>query len=366
MTKKQETEKAETVQDISVRTKGDIAYVNQSGAQLQSMPGFDDDFTDIVDYIIKITHRIWEEKAIGLIYDYYLHNCVVHTSSGDIYGRDAAVTGTIQTLAGFPDRRLFGDEVIWGYDENDETYYSSHRITHEGHNTGFTDYGPPTGRKVNYGAVADCVVKENQVIEEWLVRDGLTLVHQLGLDLHDTARRMAKIEADSGLRDMVVQGEIERLQGQLPPKKMPPKEGDKFDAEDFVRRSFHEIWNWRMLNKVNDYYAENAVCESASMRRMYGHGDFKAYILSLLGPFPDMMISVDHFCVIGDEKAGYRAATRWTMQGTHTGPGVYGKATGKRINIIGVTQQLVQNERITHEWTLFDEFALLKQLYTPD
>jgi predicted ester cyclase len=99
---------------------------------------------------------------------------------------------------------------------------------------------------------------------------------------------------------------------------------------------------------------------------MYGYGDFKAYILSLLSPFPDMMISVDHFCVIGDEKAGYRAATRWTMQGTHTGPGVYGKATGKRINIIGVTQQLVQNERITREWTLFDEFALLKQLYTPD
>ena len=32
----------------------------------QELPGFDEEYLDIVDYIIKITHRIWEEKGIGL------------------------------------------------------------------------------------------------------------------------------------------------------------------------------------------------------------------------------------------------------------------------------------------------------------
>ena len=27
-----------------------------------------------------------------------------------------------------------------------------------------------------------------------------------------------------------------------------------FDADYFVRRAFHEIWNWRLLNKVEKYY----------------------------------------------------------------------------------------------------------------
>jgi len=33
------------------------------------MAGFDDEFIDIVDYILRITYRIWEGKQIGLCYD---------------------------------------------------------------------------------------------------------------------------------------------------------------------------------------------------------------------------------------------------------------------------------------------------------
>ena len=46
----------------------------------QELPGFDEEYLDIVDYILKITHRIWEEKGIGVIYDTYANNCLVHSS----------------------------------------------------------------------------------------------------------------------------------------------------------------------------------------------------------------------------------------------------------------------------------------------
>ena len=36
-----------------------------------ALRGFDDEFTDIVDYILRITQRIWEGKQVGLCRDYY-------------------------------------------------------------------------------------------------------------------------------------------------------------------------------------------------------------------------------------------------------------------------------------------------------
>ncbi len=53
------------------------------------------------------------------------------------------------------------------------------------------------------------------------------------------------------------------------------------------------------------------------------------------------------------------------MTGTHSGFGIYGEPTGQRINILVISHLLIQEERIQQEWTLFDEFSLLKQLHRP-
>ncbi len=350
--------------DITLQKKGDITQILSANSHEKSvMRGFAPQFQDIVDYIIKITHEIWEERAIGTLYDYYGTNMRIHTSNGDIYTRDKVIEGTIQALAAFPDRRLYGDEVIWS--GNDETgYYSSHRLTHEGHNWGHTSYGAPTGKKVSYRAVADCVIKEGVIVEEWLVRDELSLIHQLGFDVHELARKMAQNKGDVG-QQWTTPSEPDRLRGQLPPKAAPPDSAE-FDVEQFVKRAIHEVWNWRLLNKVNEYYSPQFICESASGRRFYGRNQFTNYILSLLSPFPNMAISVDHFCALREGNGRYRTATRWTMMANHTGPGIYGSPTGKPIRIMGVSHHLIDNGKFIQEWTLFDEFALLKQLYKLD
>ncbi len=35
------------------------------------MKNFDNEFTNLKDYILKITYRIWEERVVGRIIDYY-------------------------------------------------------------------------------------------------------------------------------------------------------------------------------------------------------------------------------------------------------------------------------------------------------
>jgi len=146
---------------------------------------------------------------------------------------------------------------------------------------------------------------------------------------------------------------------------MPEPQSAQFDPEYFIRRMFHEVWNWRLLNKVREFFAESIALESASMRRMYGHSNYQAYILSLLSPFPDLAVTVEHYCQVGNPASGYRTATRWRMTGTHIGYGIYGEPTGNPIQIMGISHHLIADGKIQNEWTLFDEFALLKQIFRP-
>ena len=363
MTKHTEMDKHNTHFDVTLHQKGDLANIlSTDGLDLPTMRGFDPQFRDIVDYIVKITHEIWEERGIGRLYEYYGTNMRIHTSSGDIYTRDKVIESTIQSLAGYPNRRLYADEVIWKGDD-ESGYYTSHRLTHEGNNWGHTQYGPPTGKRISYRAIADCAVVEGVIVEEWLVRDELSLIAQLGFDVFDMAQKMATEEAEIS-QQLTIPSEPDRLQGQMPPEPAPSNSSE-FDVERFIRSAMHKIWNWRLLNKVEDYYSPQYICESASGRTLYGRNQFLNYILSLLSPFPDMAVSVDHFCALPDGLNRYRTATRWTMMGTHTGPGIYGTPTGNQIRIMGISHHLVENGRFIQEWTLFDEFALLKQLNRP-
>jgi hypothetical protein len=347
---------------ITLQNKVDIQHMQtEPQKRKHSMEGFDPKFTDFVDYIIGVTHEIWEEKAIGKLYEYYANTVQIHTSGKTIYGREAVIAGTIATLAAYPDRRLYGDEVIWGGNDI-EGFYSSHRITHAGTNRGWSLYGPATNNKVEYRAIADCFCKRNMVVEEWLIRDELSLIHQLGLNPVVTAKEIAKKDADNGL-SLKIAGDVERGLGQLPPEIIEPTK--TFEPENFVRRVIHEVWNWRLINKVREYFSETVVLESASMRNINGQNDYQAYVLSLLAPFPNMRMTVEHFCYVGDEQNGYRTATRWRMRGTHTGFGIYGEPSGQPIEIIGVSHHLVKDGKVQREWTLFDEFELLKQIHRP-
>lgn len=350
-------------QDITLQDHVDINRTLAAKERRQPMKGFDEEYTDIVDYIIRCTHRIWEEKGMGLCYTHYAHNAVIHTSEGMVYGRDEWTRRAIDGLSAFPDIRLFGDEVIWTGNEEDG-FHTSHRIIAIGHNTGYSPYGPPTGRKMVRRAIANCFVKENYICEEWVVRDNVSAIRQLGLDVREMVRKAAERDMARGIAPQEV-GEVERLQGQMPPEVMPPKSGGGFDVEDFVKRSYHEIWNWRLFNKIKTYYSEQYLCHSSSDREFYGLGDFTAFILSMLQAFPDAKMSVDHLYWLGNDQDGYRVAVRWTLLGTHDGYGIYGDPTGRRVRMMGITHHTIKHGKFVEEWTVFDEFAVMKQLYMP-
>ena len=342
----------------------DIGSFMAGGERGQRLTGFEDHYTDIVDSIIRCTHRIWEDKAIGLIYTHYAHNTPVHLTDAEHYGRDAVVENTVQSLAMFPDLRLFGDEVIWNGNDQDG-FHSSHRYTWSGHHRGHGPYGPPTGRRIQRREIAHCLVKRGRIVEEWVVHDETALIRQLGLDEVELARVMARAEAERGGRPYAGgAGEVPRLYGQLhPPVTL---DGDPRDPDTLPRLLYGLVWNARMLNYLTDYYAEGTTVWVPGNRRLSGRGDLTAYLLGLLAAFPDGAMTLDHVNWVGDEAAGYKIAARWTFQGTHTGAGVYGPPTGARVRVIGISHFEAQGGRIEREYMVWDEFALLKQLHWPE
>ena len=331
------------------------------GERTQPMRGFEAEYTDMIDYIVRITHKIWEEGNIGLIYDYYRHNSRVYDDFALQYGRDKIVADTVTTINAFPDIRLYADEIVWAGDEN-VGFYTSHRTVIMGHNTGFSRYGAPTGKKVHVWCIANCLAVENEIYEEWVLYNNSALITQLGFDLYEKARTMKSVVDLSGLNDPR-SGEPTRLPGQGKPVVLPPASSGAFDVEDFVHRVYHNIWNRRMFGTMNDYYVPEVRYHGATNREYYSVGMLRSFFLSLVAMFPDLSMQIDHMYWMGNDNDGYLTSVRWSVVGTHRGPGLYGEPTGKQVHIWGISQHDIRDGKIVEEWTVFNEFAVLQQLF---
>ena len=80
----------------------------ERGERRQSLRGFEDTYVDIVDYIVRITHRIWEDQDAGYIYDTYSPGCFVYDDSGPNYGVERVVEATMASRARVPRHPVLG------------------------------------------------------------------------------------------------------------------------------------------------------------------------------------------------------------------------------------------------------------------
>ena len=344
---------------------GDTSQVNAVGhndysdylkntEKKQELSGFDEEYLDIVDYIVKITHRIWEEKGVGIIYDTYAGNCLIHT--GDTYstGVSGVVANTLATLHAFPDRRLMAEDVIWSEDSPGR-FLSSHRILSTGTNLGDSSFGPATGKKVFFRTIADCACTNNRIYEEWLVRDNLWIVQQLGIDADSLARKMA-----AGQPCKKTFGRDECMEGQFIPQIYKAK--DSSSGEQLLEM-FNEIYNRKMINRVCDFYAENAVVHSICNKDLIGHDEIQGAAISLLAAFPNAKLIVDRVTCNEYDMDVCHASVRWYLRGLHEGLGMYGAPTGKPVEIMGITQYRIESGKITEAWEIYDGLDVLRQLH---
>ena len=336
----------------------DISEIlSPQGEPRQNIPGFDPEYADIVDYILRCTHRIWEQKDVGLIATHYGTDIVVHMMTGPAVGMGDVIAGTSRTLSAFPDRTLTGEAVIWS-DEGDGAYLSSHRITSTATNLGTSELGPATGKRITFTTIADCLCKENLIIEEWLVRDYSAMALGLGYHPRMVARTHAEADKAKGgkaeWRKTAMAHVIDAPVTNFSNHAMP---NPGHDPHAFAQAVFDQIIAHRRFGRVREAYSPAALWAGPGGRRVFGWGEITGWFTALIGSFGDARIRIQHIAAVDS-----MIAVRWELAGTHDGPALYGAATGEPVYILGVTHWRIAHGMIVDEVTVFDEVALMRQM----
>jgi hypothetical protein len=338
-----------------------VEILTPQGAPQQHIPGFDPDYADIVDYILRCTHRIWEQKDVGLIATHYAPDIVVHMMTGPAVGMGDVIAGTSRTLCAFPDRTLTGEAVIWS-DEGDGAYLSSHRITSTATNLGTSELGPATGKRITFTTIADCLCKANLITREWLVRDYSHMALQLGYHPRAVARTHAAADKAKGGRAEWRIAAMQRVQdAPLTAFTNTAMPSPRTDPHAFAHAFFDQILTHRRYGRVRDVYSPAAHWAGPGGRRLFGWGEIAGWFTALIGSFGDARISIQHIAAVDD-----MIAVRWELAGAHDGGALYGPATCEPIYILAVTHwRIAPSEAggvIVDEVTVFDEVALMRQM----
>lgn len=326
-----------------------------SGVRTQPMAGFEDDFTDIVDYIVRITEQIWVDRAVGRIYDTYDASCVVYSAMGVVRSVEEVVASTIAGINAAPDGETHHLNVAWSGDE-EQGFYTSHLGYARSTNVGASPFGPATGKRLGRFFIADCVSRENRIHTEWLMRDNGAAVRQMGLDVHEVARRLA----EAPVPESSILSPPTRLEGQAPRTRY---EGPVDTPEGWAQHHFDRIWNARLFDHVLAHYAPGAIVHWCGGRTATGLRNIQALIISLIASFPDSILRVEHVCW-SEETDGVILALRWTLEGHSRSGGLLGDVPpGRPVSILGSTHLRFAGSMVVEEWTVFDEVGALVQVY---
>lgn len=322
------------------------------------MKGFDDEFKNIVDYILEITLRIWEGKQPELCHRYYSEDCPVYTLAGYTQGAEEVTQNTIHTQNGFPDRTLHADNIIWGGNDNDG-FHTSHLINTAMTNLGPSEFGEPTGRHAQFQVIAHCVVRENRIVEEWLVRDNFSLCKQLGFDPLERAKELATQPlTDLSKFTSWLTSEFRRVAGS---EQNAPIDGDHSARGAELARQIRYLWNVGELNEISSLYASDAVVHASARPDLKGLSAIREFFEAMRGALPDCRLSVDYVCE-NSMAAGEHVALRWTIAGHHLGATLWGPATRAPVLILGESHYRLHNGRIVEEWLVFDELSVMTQV----
>jgi len=347
---------------LQVERRDFTELVPEDRPRVQSMKGFDDCYTDIVDYIVRCTHKIWDERNVGLIYTHYTHNCVLYGVLGTMYDRESVVRETVQRIVEFPDRRGMAIGVIWRGNDVDG-FYTSHMTHGTGRHTEFGMLGKPTGRTYVTRTLVDCMILNNKIYREWVVRDNMAQLLQLRIDPHQYAATLAKQKFERGEAVLEV-SENRRLLGQYPPETEPDLTLAHTDTETRVLRWLHHIYNKRMFGKIQEIYASNCQWHGPLMRDLTGIAAVMQQTMRLVALIPDCAFVPQHICSNASEEGGEKVAIRWVLDGHHLGygSGSMGPPTGHKLVVMGITHLHIRDGKIVEEWVLYDELSMLVQL----
>lgn len=321
-------------------------------------PPFSKRWPDFRDYIIDITKEIWEDRGIGTLHHYYAPDIPVRSPMGVSRGNEAVIAATMATVHEFPDRQLYAEDVIYSADET-HGFLSSHRILSTGTHLADGAFGPATGKRFQIRIIADCAAKNDQIYDEWLIRDYGGIVRQLGLDPQDYARALIRHEggAAKAKRPLTPETDVPNVyhgRGNANPW------GERYAG--MLRRIMAADFNL-----IHTHYDRAVIGEYPGARQALGREAVAAFWVGLRAAFPSATFEIHHQIGMDQDMLPPRAAIRWSLTGRHDGWGAFGPPTGAHVHVMGLAHAEFgpygpEGIGLRREYALYDEIAIWKQI----
>jgi predicted ester cyclase len=303
-------------------------------------------YGDPDEFIREVTDLIWVDRAIGYIRENYEPDSIVHGAYGTSTTRDEVIEGSLMRIADLPDRIGQATDVVWEA-RGDDAFLSSHLILS----------ADPSNEFVSR-TIANCLYRRGRMVEEWVVRDSLAIALQLGLDPDEVAREKVfrgyfGSFTEPAQPDVIAVGDS------------GPRPDDFRPEVELVCEFIQKVWNDRDLEKVSDFMVRDLILHTVGYRTFIRPEGYRRSLLSLLRSFPSGQFEVRDIATNHAERyAGLRIAVLWKFIGAYNGFPAYGPNNGAQVDVLGVSQFLIQSGRIVQEVRLFDEIALRTQIYS--
>ncbi|MEL6752181.1 MAG: nuclear transport factor 2 family protein [Pseudomonadota bacterium] len=325
--------------------------------------GFSQRWKNFPDYIIGVTKDIWEDRGIHTLTETYGPDIPVRSPASVVVGNDNVIAATMATLAEFPDRQLYGEDVIWSRDPGSDYFLSSHRLLSTATHDGDGVYGKATRKVLTYRILADCAAHKDVIDDEWLIRDQGAIVRQLGWTPEAFAADLITREGgvEACVKPLTPETDVEG-----------PYRGRGNDNEWGERTA--DVLERLMAGEISviqRHYDRAAQLHYPGHKQDYSHVGADKFWLGLRAAFPHAEFKIEHVIGREDPNMPPRAAVRWSLWGKHSGWGAFGTPTGAMVYVLGITHVEYgpyaapgsgEATSIRREWTLFDETAIWKQI----
>ena len=338
----------------------------ERGPRRQSMRGFEDTYVDIVDYIVRITHRIWEDQDIGYIYDTYSPSCRVYDDGGPRHGIEQMVDGhdpTDQRLPRHAPLRRRGD--LGGQRRAGLRHVApgpQHRPPHRALALGPAD--GPQGQHAGSSPTASSATTRSS-------RSGCSTTSPpsspSSASTSPPRRVPTATRAPCARSPSASSPRSSGSRAARSPSRYPAPRGDGFDVDHFVRALLHDTYNRRDLSADRPCLRpERALVrhdEPQRLRAQRRQGDGAQPAVDVPRPRPARRRGV-----LDGQRA--RRLPRARCAGRHSARTAAGRCTASRPaaactsgRCSSCTSRAVA---IVEDWMLFNEFDVLAQLLKDD
>jgi predicted ester cyclase len=204
-------------------------------------------------------------------------------------------------------------------------------------------------------AIADCLCRENRVVEEWVLGDQAATLLQLGIDPVAHGQASGRHNPDA-----YAIGNDAMRQRWADPDGLTIV-GDTTIANRILD-TYAAMWNDKNLNVMAEQYDRAVRFEGPGGQVCYGRTRTANVVTAMLAAIPDGRFEPHHLIVRQQPERAVRVALRWSYCGTHTGHGRYGDPSGAPVALLGISHLELRDGLIAHEWLVVDETAIYAQI----